>query len=155
MTESMLEPMVFDMLTPARVPVTINGQEYVLYEATEGDVCQWRNHQLRSTQMQDGKVKNLDGMADSEPLLVSLCLRKVVNNQHLPVPINVVRQWQHKMVDTLFERAKLISGLVDEESEEAISKQIDKLTKRLDRVREKHPKNLPSPTADTSDSPKS
>ena len=142
-------PIVFDTLELAKVPVTLVGEEYLLYEATEGQVVSWRNHHLKSTRMADGKVIGMDGMADSEPLLVSLCLRKVTKNGEVPVSIVTIKNWPVAVVSCLFERAKQISGLNEEENEDMLVKRINELTKKLEEVRGKNSKNSPESTTTT------
>lgn len=134
-------PIVYDSLDLTKVPVKLAGEDYLLYEASEGQIVAWRNHHLKSTRMQDGKVVGMEGMADSEPLLVSLCLRKVTKAGEVPVAINVIRNWPGAVVSGLFERAKQISGLNEDESEEGLIKQIDALNKKLEEVRGQASKN--------------
>lgn len=143
-------PIVFDTLELSKVPVTLVGEEYLLYEATEGQVVAWRNYHLKSTRMADGKVIGMDGLADSEPLLVSLCLRKVTKTGEVPVAITTIKNWPVNVVTCLFERAKAISGLNEEENEANLVKQIDALTKRLEEVRGQSSKNGQGSTTTTS-----
>lgn len=121
-----VEELVFDDITPVSVPVRIAGKDYVLRETTGDASCKWRNALLAATKLgSDGKPTSLSGMADSEPLLVSLCLFEVYDQggerKERSVPLGVVRAWPYRLVKALFNRAKQISHLDEEqESEEAL-----------------------------------
>src|SRR5690606_9047229 len=64
----------FDDLTPIELPVKYKGKNYVLREADEGAATQYRNLTIKAARMEDGKITGMDGVADAEPFLISLCL---------------------------------------------------------------------------------
>lgn len=139
------EPMDFD-LAPIRIPVTVRGKRYILSDATAGAVVQYRNALMKSTRMIDGKVSGVEGMADAEPLLVSLCLSNLSKDDPLapatdpggnpvPVGIAVVKSFPSSAMKILFDRIKEISGLNDDESEETLAKRIEVDQKKLASMR--------------------
>lgn len=144
---SVTDPIVLDDLEPVEVPVSfkLNGQafRYVLTEASEDAYCKWRNYQIAATKFVDGKAAGWTNMADSKPLLVSLCLyapgpdgkiRRGPDGNPLPadqVKLAAVRGWPTKIVTPLFVRAKDISGLNEEETEESLLKQRAEIDEKL------------------------
>jgi hypothetical protein len=161
-----LDPIIFtdEDLQPIEVPITLGKDKYWLCEASEDSVVQFRNAQMRGTQfdMQDGKVKvtGMDGMADVEPLLVSLCLFEddgsgPSSDKHSrpgePVSEYTVRGFKPKIVSALFARAKAISGLDADESEESLLKQRDEIDKKLAALKASSPKKSPRAMTGTSD----
>lgn len=126
-------PIEFDSLAPIEVPATIAGKQYLLREASEDAACKYRNAAMRAARFNDrGKVSSIEGVADVEPLLVSLCLFELTGDGkcHLghtvpgerPVPIDELRRWPAKRVKTLFERIKDISDLGEKKEDEESSK---------------------------------
>jgi len=154
MSQIDVSPMNFDEddLALIQIPVTYKGKTYLLTEAFGDAVAQWRNAQLAGTTMRqsedDGvKTISLGGMADSEPLLVALCLfspgpdgnlildaRGNVDRKH-QVPLSVVRSWPQRLVGPLFERVKEISRLNEVETMESLEKKIADLQKRLGKLK--------------------
>ncbi len=108
--------MSFD-LTVTEVPVTISGEKYVLREASGDAACRYQNAQVACMRMTDGQVSKVTAIADTQPLLVSLCLLKLVQKpdsdgvEKRLVSISTVRSWPSRVVKDLFETAKEISGL--------------------------------------------
>lgn len=145
------EPMNFDDISLVEVPVTIAGEEYLLVEATEATVCKFRNATFACTQYTDGKVSSMKGLANVEPLLVSLCL--IWKETRIPVKLKTIESWPNRVVTSLFERAKKISGLNEDESLEKLIEQRDELNEEIEKFKtaEEAAKNLPETTTDTSD----
>lgn len=123
-TNPMLE---FDDLTERREPVRIGKTWYLLIEATGDAVRQWRNARLKASKLEDGKLVSMEGLADIEPLLVSLCLYNLDQTTATPtqpphdivfkgqVAKEVVGAWPARVQTALYERIKKISDLLDEE----------------------------------------
>lgn len=132
----------FDDITKQEVPVKIQGKKYVLREATGDAVCKWRNSMMKSTRLSnDGKVTSMDGMADSEPLLVSLCLfelyEKVNGSQgERQVDVKTVRSWPARIQKSLFDKLKQMSQLDEKETKESLRKSIADSQKRLKEIEE-------------------
>lgn len=112
----MTDAMVFEDVAPLTVPVTIGKDEYVLKEASGDAACRWRNAQLRAARMVEGKITGVGDIADTEPLLVSLCL---FTREGKPVPLATVRAWPNRVQKALFERAKAISHLNEDQQPQA------------------------------------
>lgn len=103
------------------VPVMISGKSYTLKEASGEAACIYRNTMLKCTRLGvDGKPSSVDGLADIEPLLVSLCLFDSSGNQ---VPVKTVRSWPSKVVNRLYTKAKEISELDEEDNSKAKNEQ--------------------------------
>lgn len=108
----------FDSIERVQVEVTIGDDRYVLKEATGDAACRYRNSILRATKLgPEGKPSSIDGIVDSEPLLVSLCLFTAEDNK--PVPLSTVRSWPNRIVKKLYETAEHISELKETEAGES------------------------------------
>ena len=110
-------------LTPVAVSVVIAGETYTLREASEAAAIQWRNANLGAAKLKDGKPISFSGMADSAPLLVSLCLRKQEDGGiGAPVPLETIRQWPARVVKPLYEWIKDNSDLRERDDQKALEK---------------------------------
>lgn len=159
----MSEELNFD-LKPVEVPVKIGEQRYVLREASEEAARQWNNAKLRAARMNaDGKTTSIEGLADAEPLLVSLCLclidpktgeiRTDRNLNPVTVALATVLGWPARVVKPLYEKALAISNLDGKDTPEALEAAIANLQERLAKLRgEDLSKNSPSATTTSSDS---
>jgi SpoU rRNA methylase family enzyme len=122
----------FADLMPQAVPLTLGGKRYVLREASAAAAARWRNAVLRSTKMDNGKVVSVDGLADAEPLLVSLCVFEVAaDGVEKQVPLDTVRSWRASVVKALFEKAKAISELDEKDTKESLQEKVDRLRERM------------------------
>ncbi len=127
----------FDDLNLIEETVRIGKDQYLLREADEGAVCKWRNSQMRTAILgPDGKPKTIGDIADSAPLLISLCLFKIDGERQLPVTLDTVRKWPNRVTKVLHERIMEISDLNTEDTEEAILKRITADSNRLKELRE-------------------
>jgi hypothetical protein len=142
----LLNPIVYDDLAPREVPVTlrIKGEprRFVLTEPSEDAACRYRNACMAAARMADGKVVGVVGMADVEPLLVSLCLFELVPDPRDPggvkrraVPQAFVRELPPRVVKDLFTRCRALGELEERddqpETSESLRVQIGKLQARL------------------------
>ncbi len=144
------EPLVFTDLSPIEIPATIGDKSYVLREATGNVACRYRNALLACTQLgPEGKPSKITGMADVEPLLVSLCM---FEDGTKPVPQATVRAWPNRIVKSLFDRVKEISDLDEDDSLEGLKKERQTLDERIAKLEaaEDKAKNSPSNTTDGS-----
>lgn len=109
----------FDLTETITIPVRIKDKdgvvrEYELREATGDIACRWRNAIFARTELgPNGKPKSLGNIADTEPILVSLCLFDTKTNNN--VSVQTVRSWPSKIQKSLFEKIKEISDLEDDE----------------------------------------
>jgi hypothetical protein len=131
-------PTTFDFgsLEPIVVgPFVLRGKKYILREATEGAAVTYRNALLKSTKLgPDGKPTGIDGMAFAEPLLVQQCLFEVDATgpgTHGPVSLKFVNDLPSRVATQLFETAKKISRLDDEEKQEVVEKRFVETAKKL------------------------
>lgn len=117
--------MDFDSLVPAEEPVKFRGKQYVLREADADAVRRYRNAIFKCTRTGDnGRISAGEGLADTEPLLVSLCLFEVTDKGEKPVSLPTVLSWPGHVVKAIFEKAKEISRLnelPDKEQEKNVS----------------------------------
>lgn len=129
------DEMVFDDVALREVPVKVGGKPYVLKEASAEAVRKYRNAQLRATRVdKDGRPVGLGDMADVELLLVNQCLFDASGRQ---VALQVLSSWPGRIVKALFQRAQDISELRErDDTEEALTKQLEETQERLARVRE-------------------
>jgi len=126
--------MITDDLTPQTEPVKLSGKDYYLREASGDAATKFANARLNCIKLgPDGKPQTVRGIADVEPLLVSLCL---FDESGKNVPEATVRSWPARVQKALFERAKEMSRLDDLETEAAIQSQIATLNNRLEEIRE-------------------
>lgn len=147
----------FDDLAPRQQSLTINGKAYSLRECDEDGRRQWQNAKYRASRLTDGKLTSIEGMADTDSLLVSLCLFEQVGNSgdnFRPVPLQNVRKWPPRVVKRLYEAAVQMSELDQEETAEQLREQIAKMQERLAKMeaREGAEKNGHSPGPATSPS---
>jgi len=112
------------------IPITIGGEDYVLREASGDAGCKYRNALLACTTLTDGKPSRIEGMADVEPLLVSLCL---FTQGGRPVTVPKVRSWPSRVVKALFEKIKEISDL-DEEEEDEEGNRVENPTQEIEPI---------------------
>lgn len=109
-------------LTPIEVPVLLGGKRFVLREASGEAGCKYRNAMLNCTQLgPDGRPASIRGLADVEPLLVSLCL---FDEQGKAVLLGTIRGWPARIQKALFEQAKFISGLQEGDVTEDQAKKV-------------------------------
>lgn len=131
----------FSDLASQEVRVPIGNKVYVLREPTGDAVVKWRNAQLRSSKMVDGKLSSIDGMADAEPLLVSLCLFECrpqpdgTEVQYI-VKENTVRAWPNRVQRALYDKVMELGHLNEsgEETKETLREQIKDLQEKLHKL---------------------
>ncbi len=114
----------FSDLSIIELPVQVGENSYTLREANEATAVKWRNATMAAARFRDGSISGFSGIADSEPLLVSLCLFDKDNKN---VHIDTVKEWPARIVKTMFEKAKEISELG--ETEETVKELEDRLQK--------------------------
>lgn len=144
-----MEPLNFDDIALIEIPVKIGSKRYVLREATGDAACKYKNAQMACAKFNaDGKPAGVGNMADTEPLLVSLCLFEV-DDQGQPlktsVPLQTVRGWPARIQKALFEKVQAISQLEIKETKETLTEKIDRMREQLGRLEngteEDHAKN--------------
>lgn len=135
-----IQPIEFDLL-PQEVPVTLGKDKYILREAMGDAAVQYTNACIGSQRMDEEGNKRIVGIADAEPLLVSLCLFRLDTQGNVEkdragrdkhVELSLVRSWPAKVQRKLYETAKEISCLVDPgDTVESLEKFISQAQKKL------------------------
>ena len=134
--------MVFDSIEPIEIRITIAGKQYILREADDAAVTAYRNSQVRSARVVDGKFTGMGDVANSEPLLLSKCLFEEAGRK--AVPLAEISKWRHRVTRPLIERLKKISDIDTGDTIEGLEKRIatdqDKLNKLRAEQERKQPK---------------
>lgn len=136
----------FSDLVPFREQFTNphDNQVYELREASEAVAKQYHNHQLRGTQMTDGKVsKSFEGTANIRAIVVAGCVfgrnkkaaEKGEDKFDRVVQVTEVDNWGSRITDRLFERIKFVSDLDVPDSPEKVEKLIVRLQERLEEMK--------------------
>ena len=113
----MSNPLTVD-LTVREEPVEIGDKKYLLKEANGDASARYRNFLFSQTKLgPGGKPQSIGSMADAEPLLVSLCLWEPgeKENQCKRVDLALVKSWPSRVVKALYNKAKEMSDLDEEE----------------------------------------
>jgi Asp-tRNA(Asn)/Glu-tRNA(Gln) amidotransferase C subunit len=143
-----LEEVIFDDLEPIEVPYRIDGTLYVLREASGDAAVKYRNACMRAARFSEGKIAGIEGAADAEPLLVSLCLYKADKDGNVPVdrqgnadprwlvPAQTIKRWPQRVQKALFAKVKAISRLEedDTETEESLLRQQAEIDAKLTKI---------------------
>lgn len=144
-------------LEPMFVNRTIGGKNYILREPAESVKIRWQRATMRTVTMTDGKFAGLEGAAEAESILVAGCLFELCTPPETgerPVAETTVRGWVSRITSRLYDDLhKMCPHLKGEDTEESLTKEIDRLTKRRETVRtskESSAKNSPSSSMDTS-----
>lgn len=129
----------FGDLTPIRKVVSIKGpqgvRKFLVCEASSPAATQYRNAGSRSIKLVDGKAAGFEGLHDSEPLLVSLCVFDIqedgVTPHAAPIGLRVVNSWPNRIVKQFYDLVRELSpGLVEKETVESLTKKIDEAVKQ-------------------------
>ncbi len=124
-----------------------NGKKYILREANEESVARFTNARTRCMTLQDGGVTAVAGMGDLSLLLVSLCLFEVGEdgeaNLKKNVSVEVLKSWPGRVIRPLFDEAKRISEIDQDDDVESLEKQYKELGERIAKIREDMAKNEP------------
>lgn len=130
MSLDLLSPMVFDDLAPIQVPITWRGKEYKLCECDVPGVAKFKSVAAANFKYANGEMAGLSNIGDMDPLLVTLCLKRVLEDGTLsPVDRAFVDKLPSKMVRDLADRARDINPALDEKpTKESLDKQISRLT---------------------------
>lgn len=107
----------FEKLERQEIPFKYDGKNYVLREATGGAGKQFQNARASCIVMgQDGKPAGLRNVGNLEPMLVHLCVfEEKAEGRFVQVSQATVEGWPYKVQKELFEKAKEISGIEDED----------------------------------------
>ena len=131
-------------LQPKRATAKIGGRMHIVKEANGGVAKQYKNACMRGTKMDDGKIVGMEGLADAEYLLVSLCTFSVDtlgdgSKLERPVPQKIVESWPNHISSKLYTWIKEHSHLHEAETEEQLTREIEKLQERLSKLKKHGP----------------
>lgn len=98
-------------LSKIELPVKIDGDDYVLVEASAEAAKKFKDHVIASTKFEKGKPSGVKDLAASETLLLSECLFKVDGVNRSQVHTSTLLNWPNRVTNALFEKAKRISAL--------------------------------------------
>jgi len=110
------EDLVFD-LEREEQKVTISGKKYIFVELSGEERDSYLNDIGGRMRTENGKpagIKNFNGM---HAFLISLSLKCVETGEPVPVNVKEIQKWPARLVSKLFDSAKKLSAL-DEEDEE-------------------------------------
>lgn len=115
---SLFDPIVIEDIARIEVPVRVGGKDYVLREASEDAFRQYQNSIMRAGRFKNGEQVGFEDIADSDSLLLSLCLFEGYEHpkgstklNYRPVLLKTVRDWPRRITKPLIDRCKLISGI--------------------------------------------
>lgn len=108
----------FSDITKTELPFEWGGKKYVLVEASGAQMVKYRNMGLRAAKMSDGKfsMSDLTGLADTDPFLISSCVREVMpdgHGSHRPVSVEEVKEFPARVMNRLADAARKVCGLDD------------------------------------------
>lgn len=102
---SSIEEMKFD-LSFIEIPVNISGTKYILREASSDIASKYRKFIMDQKRSDGDGYKS--GLADAEPLLVSMCL---FTEEGKSVPVETIKKWPERIQKQLFFKARDMSAL--------------------------------------------
>jgi hypothetical protein len=158
-SDALLE-LTFDTLEPIWIPVKIKDQparKLWLREAKEGDAVKYRNALAKAIRTDASGNQSIDGLPDTEPYLVSLCLFEEIENKKAKKTERVlvgrafIDEMPPEVVQELFKAARKISGLTPRHDPNELRKAIAELQQLLAEQERGDPsKNLPAETPESS-----
>jgi hypothetical protein len=102
----------FDSVLLITTPIVIAGCQYELREASGDASAKYRNAMLAcSTLGPDGKPTKMEGLADVDFFLLSLCLFDSATGHS--VPECEIRSWPDRICTALINELKEISGMTE------------------------------------------
>jgi hypothetical protein len=162
------EAMDLSDIVPVEIPVQYGGKHYILREASGQAIVEWQNAMFSAARLgPDGRPTSLDGAGNADMVLLALSLYEAdeegklrTNKLGYPdprylVPQSTIKAWPGRVQDRLLKRLRVISEMDEGENEETLTKRIEELQTRLNRVRalrkEEAPKKEPPDTTDGSE----
>ncbi len=140
----------------ASIDVTIDEEKYVLVEASGATGVAFQNAIVGGiTYGENGKPQTLNGQASTQILLVGESLYKVNPDTGKAFKTPVGHKWvsdtlSSRILKELFEAAKELSSIGEDETDEAMQKQIDALQAKLDKKQESDVGESPEASEDGS-----
>lgn len=100
-----IEEMKFD-LSFVEIPIDISGTKYTLREASSDIASKYRKFIMDQKKSDGDGYKS--GLADAEPLLVSMCL---FDSEGKGVSVDTIKKWPERIQKALFFKARDMSSL--------------------------------------------
>lgn len=126
-------------------PVTVDGKRYVMREWFGGDKTRYEQDRISGVDIvvEDNRkvLKNAKRLGGNEALLVSLCLfEKQDDGKERNVPEAVVQGWPGRVQTALYNLARKVCRMDDDETLEGMRKQHEELGQRIKDVEARDPK---------------
>lgn len=132
------KPLIFgvDRLKRKEEPVQIGDQNFVLRQAMAGDIIAYKNFMSRAMKVDPSKkTAQMEGYYDSEVFLICTCLVEITDKGEKLVSGNWVKKLPQDIHEALFNRAKELSGIDQEFTEEELLDQKRDIDDRLATLR--------------------
>lgn len=137
----------FTNLEPIEIPIPYGSVTYYLREASEDTHKQYRSRAMKCYDT-DGHIKNPDMAAETPLWFVQMCLYKESGGDPKNrVDLTIVRNMPTRIVAKLFDKARKISGMDQEETAESIRKRISELQKQLEEIEQQEASGGIPPTS--------
>lgn len=122
----------FSDLTPVTQEIkNLGKRNYLLHEASTEAAKKYKNCQYASAKYGDGKLERIEGRADADPLLLSLCITYDDGDEKGQlVPLRVINNWPERVTKPMIDWVKDHSDLDDKEDPLKVS--LEKATVRDD-----------------------
>lgn len=99
----------FTSITPVVVTVRFENAVLELTEADAGAVIAWEEAKAACRVIENGKVIAIKGLAETDLILLSKCLKDKDTKKSFTVAD--IKLWQDRVVQTLIEKLKMISSI--------------------------------------------
>lgn len=120
-----------DLVPVTKLVKNLGKRDYLLHEASTEAAKQYKNKQFASAKYGDGKLERIEGRADADPLLLSLCITYADGDEKGSlVPLRVISQWPERVTKPMIEWVKEHSDLDD--AEDPLKVSLQKATARHD-----------------------
>lgn len=142
---------------PIEFAYRIGGTRYLLREAPDGPVREYKDAKMRAIKLDDGRASGITGGSKADVQLLSACLfeQNTDGAELRTVSAGILAAWPHRIVEPLVKRAKEISHVDESDTVEQIDREIGVLQRRREKLLKEGPpaKNSPSGGEATSPSP--
>lgn len=125
-----MDPLVFNDLEPAAVPVVLGAHTYTLCEASTDAAAKYKAAQLRGAKTGKGRLQpSYDSIAEANLLILGLCLFDTAGSA---VGTDFVRRLPARVTEPLFDRLKLLSPrLLGGDDQESLQKRFTDAAEKL------------------------
>ena len=132
------KPLVFgdDQLRRKEEPVQIGDRSFILRQGMGGDIIAYKNFMSKAMKVDPTKKSaTMEGFYDSEVFLICRCLSEITDKGEKKVSPEYVKMLPQPVHEAILERAKELSGLIEEDTEEDLLEQKRDIEDRLERLR--------------------